>query len=106
MKNATTETIRTAALARATSLCDAALTDLAKGRKTFVKGKPVFVPCSAEQRTQRKHLQASAFDGPAAETAVASLLGGDFECSEEEEAEILALYSTTGKAEVERRFAE
>lgn len=105
MNSATILTIRTAAVARATSLCDAALADLAQGRKTFVKGKPVFVPFSEEARRQRRFLQRDAFDGAAAETAVAKILGGTFECSEDEERTILEAYRTAGQTEVERRFA-
>ena len=115
----TTEMLQTAetmATAKASSMCDAALETIAKGRKTFVKGKPVFVPFSSEKRDEIKGLQLSLFTAENGFVrSQAEAIVGDvdalFATMGEDAAqdlgdEIVAAYCAAGRAEIERRFAE
>lgn len=104
MTNKTRDNVTAAAIARATNLCDAALADLAKGRKTFVKGKTVFVPFSDDAREMRKRLVLDAF-------VTGSAMGFDHfvephVADESEMDDAIELYKSVGAEEVERRFAE
>jgi hypothetical protein len=116
MFDTTRTALVTAAVARATKLCDAALKTLAEGRKTFVKGKPTMAPWGAEKRAQLRALQLGAFEAPARMATQADvaemlrpLIGAEGVTAEAEEAffaEATAVYCAAGVAEVERRFAE
>lgn len=98
--------VAAAAIARATSLCDAALSTLAEGRKTFVKGKSVMVPWSDEKREQLRALQEKAFTAPSgAEERILLEIVGDTDVSEDMEEQVFATWRDTGLAEVARRFA-
>lgn len=109
MKTTTIAALQTAALLRASQLCDAALATLAAGRKTFVKGKPAMVPFGKEKRAQLKALQLSAFERPDHHLDVASHYAAEgVTDAATEDAFLVAafdVYAAAGKAEVERRFA-
>lgn len=103
-----------AAKERANQLADAALADLAQGKKTFIKGKQVFVPYSDDARRQRKLLQESAFDDGdiKADRAIAAIVAkrsraeGIRSAAAEERARRAAAdaYRKAGLAEINRRF--
>ena len=115
MKPELTAAVTAAAIANASRLCAAALPELAKGRKTFVKGKPVMVAYGPERRALILDLQIGAFApaDAAAQMRVGCVLESMIrpgELSEEDAdalvAEALALYQSVGVAECRRIFAE
>ena len=105
--------IEAAAHRRAAELADAALTNLAAGRRVFVKGKPTIVPFSDENRAERKRLQLSAFeDGYASRDKLMKVIAPlykregirDAKAEERFIARAHAVYEAAGRAEIHRRF--
>lgn len=109
MKTTTTAALQSAAIARATSLCDAAFKTISAGRKTFVKGKPAMVAYSDEGRAQLRRLQLGAFDSISLGfDATAHYADEGVVDAATEDAFLPAafeVYAAAGRAEVERRFA-
>ena len=99
--------LESAAESHAHKLADASLATLAAGRKTFVKGKPVFVPFSDEKRAQLKRLQLDAFtEGQTNHSnRVESALGrAGRGMSEREYRAAVDLYNAAGRRVIERRY--
>lgn len=115
MMSATKQAIQATATADAAKLCAAQMETLAKGTRTFVKGKPVIVPSSDARRASLKALALSAFTDASMrrDHVVAGVVRqhiaaeGVVDADGEDRliAEATAAYEAAGVVEVERLYA-
>lgn len=109
MSPETKAAIETVAIARAARLCDAAFATLGTGCKTFVKGKPVFVPFGAEKKDELRRLQDGAFESMPLDWDVSAHYAAESIADEASEVAFVnaafAVYAAAGRAEVQCRFA-